>query len=298
MKCLIFGAGGFLGSTLVKQLQEAGEEVLSVKRTTTEGAIALDITQPEQFEAITVTPDIIINCASALPDPTKSFSDPGYLRQLYETNVIGSANIMNWAVAKGVRKVISCSTLVVVDKPWPVPLQETASTYPMGNHVGYSASKLSQELVMSSIASAQGIQLLHLRISALYGPGMKGGILARLLEQAANKEKISLTNGNSVTLDFLHVEDAAKAICHLAGLEAWSDRIINLAAGEEVSLLALAESLCELTGNAKENITNQDDSTFESRAVVDTTLLESYLEGTGISTRPFAEKVKSMVSTT
>lgn len=298
MKYLIFGAGGFLGSTLVKYLQQVGEEVYSTKRRAVDGAFALDITKPEGFKAITILPDVIINCASALPDPTKDFSDPDYLRRLYETNVIGGANIMNWAAAKGVRKVVNCSTLVVVNKPWPVPLKETATTYPLGNHVGYSSSKLSQELVMSSIANAHGIQLLHLRISALYGPGMKdGGILTKLLKQALGKEKISLTNGNEVSFDFLHVEDAAKAIHHLAGMEEWTDNVINLASGEEITLLALAELLSELSGSPIENITNVDEGSFESRAKVDTLQLEHYLEGTGISMRPFAEKVKSMIET-
>lgn len=280
----------------MKHLQQAGEEVYAVRRTPRDGAYAVDITQPKAFKDIGVLPDVIMNCASALPDPAQGFSSPDDLRRLYEANVIGGANIMNWAAANGVKKVINCSTLVVVGKPWPVPLKETASTYPMGNHVGYSASKLAQEVVMSSVAAQHNIEVLHLRISALYGPGMKeGGILTKLLKQAQHKEKISLTNGNKVSFDFLHVEDAARAICHIARMRSWPDKIINLASGEEVSLLALAESLCELTGNPIENILNTDEAVSASRAVVDTTLLEKYLAGSNISTRPFTEKVKSMV---
>lgn len=296
MKYLVTGAGGFLGSTLVKHLQEAGEEVYAARRQAEAGAVALDLTKPEQFHALDIQPDIIINCASALPDAGKSFSDPAYLRQLFETNVIGSTNLMNWAASRQVSRVINCSTLVVVNKPWPVPLKEEENTYPRGGHVGYSASKLSQELVMRSIAEANGIDLLHVRISALYGPGMKdGGILTKLLKQAAAKEKISLTNGNSVSFDFLHVKDAAKILYHLSGMDTWPQPVMNLASGEEISLLNLAETLCGLTGNPKENIHNKDNPGVSSRAKVDTSLLEKYLEGSGISTRPFSEKVKSML---
>ena len=222
--------------------------------------------------------------------------DPAYLRQLFEANVLGGANIMNWAAASTTRKVINCSTLVVVGKPWPVPLREEDNTYPTGSHVGYSASKLSQELVMSSIAAAaHGMELLHVRISALYGPGMKGGgILNKLIRQAEAKETISLTNGNKVTVDFLHVDDAARAIYHLSKMDAWFHPVLNLASGEEVSLVELAEILCRIMGNPTENIVNVDGGDFSSRSKVDTTLLEKYLEGTGISTRPFAEKVKTM----
>ena len=295
MKYLIFGAGGFLGSRLVKVLQEKGETVYTVKRSAAGADCAVDITKAAQFKNITVEPDVVINCASALPDGSRGFSDPDYLRQLYETNVIGGTNIMNWAASANISRVINCSTLVVVNKPWPVPLRESDNTYPKGAHVGYSASKLSQELVMSTIAETHGIELLHVRISALYGPGMKeGGILTKLMQQAQAKEPISLTNGNKVTVDFLHVADAALILHHLSGMEAWHDKIINLASGEEVSLVQLAEVLSELAGSPKENISNQDQEGFSSRAKVDVSRLEKYLEGSGISTRPFAEKVKNM----
>ncbi|MBD1396963.1 NAD(P)-dependent oxidoreductase [Pontibacter sp. JH31] len=296
MKYLIFGAGGFLGSTMVQFLKESGEVVYEVARNADKGFIPVDITKPEQFDSIVVLPDIIINCASALPDVSKRFDDPNYLRTLFETNTIGGANIMNWAASKGIRRIINCSTLVVVNKPWPVPLTEVEKTYPKGSHVGYSASKLSQELIMSSIAEAHSLELLHMRISALYGPGMKeGGILQKLIQQARSHEALQLTNGNNVSFDFLHVYDAVKALYHVSKMEAWPDRILNLASGEEVSLLELAEKIYQFTGNSSDLITNIDNENVSSRAKVDTSLLEKYLEGSGISTKSFAEKVKSML---
>ena len=268
MSYLVFGAGGFLGSTLLNLLEQAGEEVWGTRRSAGERTYGLDISKQEQFKVIDVVPDVVINCASALPDASRKFNDPEYLRLLHETNVIGGANIMNWVASAGVKRVINCSTLVVVNKPWPVPLKEEADTYPLGAHVGYSASKLAQELVMSSIADASQIDLLHLRISALYGPQMKeGGILTKLLKQAAAGEPISLTNGNKVSFDFLHVDDAASIIYHLSKVEAWQDRVINLASGEEVSLLALAELLCELSGRSKDNVVNTDRADFSSRFI-------------------------------
>lgn len=293
---LVFGGSGFLGSTLLRVLREKGEDAYAVSRRGGHKTFALDITQPDQFKTISIKPDVVINCASALPDGSQNLGDPSYLRKLYETNVIGGANIMNWAVAAGVSKVVNCSTLVVVNKPWPVPLTESEYTYPTGTHVGYSSSKLSQELVMSSIAAAHKLSLLHLRISALYGPGMQaGGILNKLLAQAAAGEQIRLKNGNNVSFDFLHVHDAAYAIYHLSKEPAWSDAVINLASGEEITLLQLAKLVSALKGRSAENIANTDEPDVVSRAKVDTSLLEKYLAGSGISTRPFARKVKTML---
>lgn len=301
MKYFITGASGFLGSTLVTYLQQGGEEVYYSKRSVGDKdsakAFALDITDPSQFLNIGLQPDVVINCASALPDAAQAFNNPAYLEQLFRTNVIGGANIMNWAVTEKIPRVINCSTLVVVGKPWPVPLKEDDNTYPKGAHVGYSASKLSQELVMSSIAEAKGVELLHLRISALYGPGMKaGGILHKLIGQAKAKENIRLTNGNRVSFDFLHVDDAVKVIHHLARKEQWQDPIINLASGEEITLLALAKLICLQTGCPEEVITNVDEHDFSSRAKVDITLLKKYLKGSGISTGSFREKVNTVLA--
>lgn len=296
MKYLVTGAGGFLGSTLVKYLQDIGEDVYAAKRKPDGEAIELDITKAEQFDTLDVQPDIIINCASALPDPLQHFNDPSYLKHLFDTNMIGGANLMNWAVSRKVKRVLNCSTLVVVGKPWPVPLNEAANTYPKGAHVGYSASKLSQELLMSSVAEANEVDLVHLRISALYGPGMKaGGILTRLFKQAAAKENITLMNGNKVSFDFLHVNDAVKILHYISKRNSWSDNIINLASGEEISLLKLAEIICQMCGNPIEHIHNIDNQDVLSRSNVDITLLKKYIEGSGISTGPFSEKIKSMI---
>lgn len=297
MKYLVFGAGGFLGNHLQRLLLESGEKVYCVKRIPDENSFNIDITRSDAFNSIDIIPDIIINCASALPDGAQCFNDTDYLRRLFETNVIGGANIINWANSKGVKKVINCSTLVVVNKPWPTPLKEVENTYPKGNHVGYSASKLSQELVMSSIAEATGIELLHVRISALYGPEMKGsGILHQLINKARAGEILHLNNGNNVSYDFLHVDDAVKAIYHLSRQVDWSDTIVNLASGEEITLIKLAEILCEITGNSKKNIRNVDSDNIPSRANVDTSLLEKYLHGSGINTKGFAEKIKYMIT--
>jgi UDP-glucose 4-epimerase len=301
MKYFIIGAGGFLGNSLVNHLQQAGEQVYYSKRSVgtkdLDNAFALDITDPSQFGNIGIQPDVVINCASALPDAAQGYNDPEYLKQLFNTNMIGGANIMNWAVAERIPKVINCSTLVVVGKPWPVPLKEEDKTYPKGGHVGYSASKLSQELVMSSIAEATGVNLLHLRISALYGPGMKeAGILHKLISQAKAKESISLTNGNKVSFDFLHVDDAVKAILFLSEKVKWQDFVINLASGEEITLMELADVICQQTACPQGMIRNVDAPDFSSRAKVDITLLEKYLEGSGISTGKFREKVKTMLA--
>ncbi len=141
------------------------------------------------------------------------------------------------------------------------------------------------------------MSLVHLRISALYGPGMKdGGILKKLIEQARSGETIRLTNATKVAFDFLHVADAAASIHHLSKAADWPQSVLNLASGEEISLLTLAEVICDLVGCPKNTIQNTtEDDDFSSRAKVDTSLLESLLEGTAISTRPFAEKVKSLV---
>jgi UDP-glucose 4-epimerase len=291
MKFLVFGAGGFLGSRLVEGLEGSGHEVTAVHRSGHQNNV--DIRRLEDFEKLSSipVPDIIVNCASVLPG--QPLTDPSYLRSLFEVNVSGAANIMQFARARGIRRVINCSTLAVTGKPWPVPLTEKTWLPPSGPHAGYASSKLSQELVMNELAGQSGISLLHLRLSALYGPGMKwAGILPTLIDRAIKNDRIQLTNGGRVSFDFLWVDDLVKAIMAIAEKTEWSHGVVNAASGEETGLRSLAEMVVRASGSASE-IENKEGDEAESRAVVDVTLWKELTDNLRMT--PLAKGIEILV---
>ena len=296
MKYLVFGSGGFLGKALVSFLRKSGDEVVATSRENN-ADYKVDISNEASFQSLmNVGPiDVIINCASILPNAAASINDASFLKKLLDTNVIGGLNILNFGASIGVAKIINCSSLSVVNKPWPVPLTEEAIAKPGGRHIGYSVSKLAQELVMSEAAEHLNVSLLHLRLSALYGAGMAPeGLLPMLLSKAATNKKIQLWNATKNSFDFLLVRDAVKIIFLLSKRAEWKSQVINVASGEEIFLDKLME-LILMESNSLSPIENGVTDSPISRAVIDNNRLLSLLPQEWKMT-PLKEGIKEMVT--
>lgn len=244
MKVLIFGGNGFLGSSLISILKKEGFECFTVSRSDVGSTFRLDISKFHEFAKLPINFfDLIVNCATVLPGG--NYLDNEYLDKIYKTNVLGTQNICKWInEQKSIKKIINCSTLVVVAKPWPLNLSENELTYPTGNHVMYCSSKLTQELIFKTFVSSKDIILSQIRFSALYGETMHwNGLICNLIDQARTSKKINLKNATKVSSDFLHVEDASKII--LATIKYDLEGIINGATGIETSILKIAETIAE-----------------------------------------------------
>lgn len=280
MKYLIFGGTGFVGKNLASFLKDHGAEVYAVSNSGRDQTISIDITSKADFSKINFVPDVVVNCASKVPSAGKKSNDPDFLKELFLTNVVGAANICNWAVGKKVRRILNCSTMVAVKKPWPVPLSEDSVGVPEGVHAGYSLSKLSQEKIMNECVKGSETQILHARLSAVYGPGMKReGIIFNVLQKALAGEKISLRNAEKNSIDLIHVTDVAQYLFKLSkSNEAFDYDVINLGSGKEISVFELSKLITKLVGSEAE-IINLDTTESVSRALIDNSLLQSVLTG-------------------
>ncbi len=238
MNVLIIGHTGFLGNNLYQFLSSRGYTVTGASRTKKfDSDIFLDVTDAQTFENIKSVPDIIINCAACLP-ATTLFGEV-FSKKCFEVNAIGALNVGNYAVKNGVQRLIHCSTLSVIAKPWPVNLSESTDTIPIGNQAVYGASKLSGEWLLQSICKST-TALTILRFSALYGPTMPWmGVICNFIDQVKRSNSIELSNGGSVYADFLFISDAVDCIERI--ISSKQSSIFNIASGEETSLLSLAQ---------------------------------------------------------
>lgn len=239
MRVLIFGGNGFLGSSLCSLLEKNEVECYTISRSDQKSNFNLDISDIKQFSQLPLNFfDAIVNCATILPGG--NFLDNEYLTKIFKTNILGSQNICKWIKTQHtIKKIVNCSTLVVVNKPWQLQLSEDEATYPTGNHVLYSSSKLTQELLFKTFADSMNISLSQIRFSALYGEKMNwSGVICDIIDQARKYKKINLKNASKVTADFLYVDDAAKIV--YSALQNDLEGVINGASGKETSILELA----------------------------------------------------------
>ncbi len=288
MKVVLFGGAGFLGRVVARRLRAQGETVLTVDRRPGEADLAADITDRASLEALPAADaDVVVNLAARLPGAPDTLPEHA---ELFEVNAVGAANVAQWAAARHARRLVYGSTLVVVARPWPVPLTEAAATYPVGPVAAYAASKLGGELVGAAIAAAAGVSFAALRFSALYGPGMQWtGVLPAFIDGALGGRRLSAAAGPRA--DFLHVEDAARAVAAAAGSSATG--VFNIAAGVETSIVELAAAVLSACGRPADAV--DVTAGVEARAVVDVTRLRTELECGGGT--PLAEGVAQLVQT-
>jgi UDP-glucose 4-epimerase len=162
----------------------------------------------------------------------------------------GSFNVVEAAQREGVRKLIAASTASVYGMADRFPTPETH--HPYNNRTWYGASKLMLEGLLRSFNDMYGLEYVALRYFNVYGPrmdihGRYTEVLIRWMEQLDLGRPVTIFGDGSQTMDFLYVDDAARANV-LALASDVSDEVINVASGVETSLAMLAGLLSSVMG--------------------------------------------------
>ena len=173
---------------------------------------------------------------------TQAVAEP---RLALETLVDGTFNLVEAAAATGVRKFVTASTASVYGQAQSFPTQE--DHHPYDNRTLYGAAKLFNEGILRAFHDTSGLDYVALRYFNVYGPrmdvhGVYTEVLVRWMERIAAGEPPLIAGDGSATMDFVFVEDVARANL-LAARSDVSDVVCNIATGTETSLQQLADAL-------------------------------------------------------
>ena len=172
-------------------------------------------------------------------------------RLALEVLVNGTFEVLEAAVAAGVRKVVAASSASVYGMAEEFPTSELH--HPYANDTIYGAAKLFDEGLLRSFHAMYGLDSVALRYFNVYGPrmdihGIYTEVLVRWIERIeAGLPPIIFDDGEQ-TMDFIFVEDVARANLLAAEAQAAS-RAFNVGFGVESSLLELAETLLRVMGS-------------------------------------------------
>jgi UDP-glucose 4-epimerase len=238
MSVLVTGGAGYIGSHMVLELCDAGEDVVVVDNLSTGFRWAVPDDVPlvvgdagdeslidEVLNAHAV--DAIIHFAGSIVVP-ESVADPlGY----YLNNTVKSRVLMAAAVRAGVDNFIFSSTAAVYGMPGENPVAETAELKPMSP---YGTSKLMTEIMLGDISRAYPLRHVALRYFNVAGADPDGRtgqstprathLIKTACETALGKRGHMEVYGTDYPTrdgtcirDYIHVKDLA--IAHMAALK-------------------------------------------------------------------------------
>jgi len=255
---LVTGAGGFIGSHLTERLVDLGAKVTAFLRyssRTDEAMIKLlpaekkkeiriiygELRQPETVKKAMKGIDVVFNLAALISIPY-SYLHP---QEVFETNTLGTVNILTAARDEKVEKVIQTSTSEVYGTAQYVPIDEGHPKQPQSP---YSASKIAADAIALSFYYSFDLPVAIVRPFNTYGPRQSDrAVIPTLISQALVKEKI-LMGSTTPTRDFNFVSDTVEGFIRIAESEKSIGEEINIGSGYEVSIGDLAEKIISLVG--------------------------------------------------
>jgi UDP-glucose 4-epimerase len=256
-RALITGGAGAVGSNIADQLVQAGAQEIVVLDNFVRGrpenlAWALangpvrlvegDICDRELVAELTRGMDVVFHQAALRI--TQCAEEP---RLALRVMVDGTYNVIEAALAEGVRRIVAASSASVYGLAEEFPTTE--SHHPYANDTLYGAAKTFNEGLLRSFHSMQGLDYVALRYFNVYGPrmdihGVYTEVLVRWMERIEAGESPLILGDGSQTMDFVYIGDVARANL-LAATADVDDEVFNVASGTETSLLELAQALIE-----------------------------------------------------
>jgi UDP-glucose 4-epimerase len=268
MNVLVTGGTGFLGGYVMAALEAAGHspiaydiappapEMLAVApslaarfRAGQSGDIArlFDVCRAEKIDSI-IHAAGIVGLETSLAQPIVT----------YQTNIMGLVNVCEAARQLGLRKLISISSNAAYHKGAGGSLVETDPPFSVtvGNPAGhYGTSKMAGEAIGMAYATFQGVDFLSLRITAIYGFGMRSPMYIKpMVENAVLGQPTRFATGGPMKRDYTHVFDCCDAIVlalNAPRLGQGEQRVLNVAAGKACTAAEVAETVRRIIPGAQ-----------------------------------------------
>jgi len=258
-RALVTGGGGFLGSHLVKRLEEAGHDVFVARRR------EYDLTRYEDAERLyeDAEPELVFHLAAEVGGIGANRENPG---RYWYANLMMGAHVLELSRVHDVRKTVVAGTVCAYPKLTPVPFREDDlwNGYPEETNAPYGVAKKSILVGAQAYREQYGTNAIFLLPANLYGPRDNfdletSHVIPALIRKMTDATgDVVLWGDGSPTREFLYVDDAAEGLL-LAADRYDGPEPVNLGTGVETSIRELAELIGELTG-------------FEGELVWDTTM--------------------------
>lgn len=254
MALLVTGGAGFIGSNLVKTLCKNGEEVVVIDDLSS-GHIDNIIDMPIEFIEGSICDTVTLEKAgnmyrtvfhlAASVGNSRSINNPIGDAQ---TNVLGTINILDNAIIKGIGKIIISSSAGIFGELMDIPIGENHPTEPDSP---YGCTKLCEEKLGLAYGKLYSKEVICLRYFNVYGENQMydayGNVIPIFVFNMLRGEPITIFGDGEQTRDFVNVQDVVQANLKAASTSGVSGAF-NIGSGESISINRLVEILAEASG--------------------------------------------------
>ena len=249
----VAGHRGLVGSAIYRLLKKRGFENL-ITRTHSELELMDAVAVQNFFEEI--KPEFVFLAAAKVGGIHANSTYPAdFMRE----NLVVQTNVIHESWRNGVEKLMFLGSSCIYPKLSPQPIREesllTGELEPTND--AYALAKIAGIKTCQSYNQQYGTNFISAMPTNLYGINdnfhpENSHVLPALIRRfheakLANAESISIWGTGNPRREFLHSDDLADAVLFL--MENYNDsEIVNVGCGEDQTIRALAETICEVVG--------------------------------------------------
>lgn len=266
-KALVLGAGGFIGSHLVKRLKSEGFFVTGVDLKNPEFSaseadefIIGDLRQEAVCrKALSAGPEEVYQLAADMGGAGYLFTGAHDADVMHNSALI-NLHVAKWATHYGVGKVFYSSSACIYPKQNQTdpddPRCYESSAYPADPDSEYGWEKLFSERLYESFHRNYGLTVRIARFHNVYGPEgtWEGGkekapaAICRKVAQARDGEQVEVWGDGLQTRSFLYIDDCLDGVRQL--MESDCVGPFNIGSEEMISINDFTEMIIELSGKS------------------------------------------------
>ena len=297
MKILVTGAGGFIGSHVLKRLMTLRVDSVGVDNFSNYYSSKY---KHIRLKEIGIQKDIqVLNCNLAVFDEIDNLVSkykPNYIIHLaaqagvrlslsqtnlyIDTNVCGFQNLIRSAIENHVDGIIYASYSSVYGDSSSIPYKEDMQI--LRPKSIYGVTKLSNELFAEIQSKDSKLRFRGLRFFTVYGPwGRPDMAYFKLAAAALGQGRFNLFGDGSIKRDFTYIDDVVESTISLctdlaSRKEGFSD-LVNIGGGRPLEMNYLIELISD-RGDFEIDILKSPESPLDSRiTVADNSYLQSII---------------------
>ncbi len=254
MKSLITGGAGFIGSHITRELIALGHQVVVlddlsggfkenvpseaefIKGSINDVTLVQSLFKKYQF-------DYVYHLAAYAAEGLSHF----IRRYNYETNLLGSINLINESVKQKVKCFVFTSSIAVYGKG-QLPMREDMTPMPEDP---YGISKYAVELDLKAAHEMFGLNYIVFRPHNVYGEYQNLGdryrnVVGIFINQLMQNKPLTIFGNGYQTRAFSYIGDMAHHMASSVNMPAAYNQVFNIGADKDYTVNELAETICKV----------------------------------------------------